>query len=74
MRSFLASILCFLLFSFVAINAQSNLTPTNIADLLQEEAVLPTAAEDVVTSYVFPDNAARRKCPPPPIRSFFSFD
>jgi translocon-associated protein subunit alpha len=56
----LVSLLCFFLFSFLAINAQSNLTPTNIADLLQqEEYVVPTAAEDVVTSYVFPDNPAK---------------
>jgi len=73
MRSFLASILCFLLFSFVAINAQSNLTPTNIADLLQEEAVLPTAAEDVVTSYVFPDNAARQFVAGEPVEVLVGF-
>jgi translocon-associated protein subunit alpha len=73
MRSFLASILCFLLFSFVAINAQSNLTPTNIADLLQEEAVLPTAAEDVVTSYVFPDNAARQFTAGEPVEVLVGF-
>jgi translocon-associated protein subunit alpha len=61
MRSLLASLLCFLLFSFVAVNAQSNLTPTNIADLLEaEEVALPTAAEDVVTSFVFPDNPSKQ--------------
>jgi len=73
MRSFLASILCFLLFSFVATNAQSNLTPTNIADLLQEEAVLPPAAEDVVTSYVFPDNAARQFTAGEPVEVLVGF-
>jgi translocon-associated protein subunit alpha len=73
MRSFLASILCFLLFSFVAINAQSNLTPTNIADLLQEEAVLPTAAEDVVTSFVFPENFNRQFTAGEPVEVLVGF-
>jgi translocon-associated protein subunit alpha len=69
---FLASILCFL-FSLAAINAQSNLTPTNIADLLQPEEVRPTAAEDVVTSFVFPENADRQFTAGEPVEVLVGF-
>lgn len=59
MRS-LFTLFCCLLFFVVAIRAQGNLTPTNIADLIQNDIPTKvTGAEDVTVSYVFPDSALK---------------